>query len=293
MSALTVRILHFSDTHFLAGDARHYGVIDTRAQLRRALAAVEVGGAFDLVVCSGDVSEDGSEESYRRVAADLTAWASPRGARVVFAMGNHDRREGFRAVLGSGQLGVEAQEPAGDDPARPIVSTAVTEGLRTIVLDSSVPGRGHGGLGDDQLAFLADALRAPAPRGSVVVVHHPPIPAQTDLLQALALPQPQRLLEALRGTDVRVVLSGHYHMPLMQVVDGLPVVVTPGVTNLSRAVADPAEESATAATGGTLVAWDDAGVRVVPFVVPADAEVFHFDRAQVREIARDAGGLWG
>src|SRR5690606_15133449 len=109
-----LRILHLSDTHFSGDGGRHYGVVDTVEHLRRALG--HVGHLlFDLVVVSGDVSEDGTEESYRSVKEHLTPWAQARGARVVFAMGNHDRRDAFRAVLGGGQPGADEQELAGVD----------------------------------------------------------------------------------------------------------------------------------------------------------------------------------
>lgn len=287
----TIRILHLSDTHAFGDDTRHYGRIDTAAQLTRVLAAVDPGERFDLVVVSGDVSEDGSVASYERVRAAVGGFASARGAVPVYAMGNHDRRGPFREVLGCGQPA--AREPHADAPPlsdRPVVSVGEVAGLRVVVLDSSVPGRGYGELDEEQLAWLAGELAVPAPRGSVVVVHHPPIPARTDLLQALALQHPAALLDVLAGTDVRAVLSGHYHLPLVQIVRGVPVVVAPGVANIARSVAPRAEESATADAGATLVELDPEGIRVVPFTVPAASEdVFRFDDERVREIIAVAG----
>lgn len=283
------RILHLSDTHAFGDDTHHYGRVDTGAQLARVLRAVDRGERFDLVVVSGDISEDGTEESYRRVRASVGAFAADRGARAVFAMGNHDRREAFRAVLGVGQD--DAREPNPDgEPGRPVVSVSVSEGLRVVVLDSSIPGAGYGRIEQDALNWLAAELVTPAARGSVVVVHHAPIPARTDLLQALALQQPSELLDVLAGTDVRVVLSGHYHLPLVQTVRGLPVVVAPGVANIARSVGNTKEESATVDAGGAILELNDDGVRVVPFVIPAvPDEVFRFDGERVRAIIAAAG----
>lgn len=192
MSLDDVRILHLSDTHFFGDDTRHYGVVDTRAQLERVLEAAAVDFAVDLVVCSGDVSEDGTPESYRRVAALLASWADARGARVILAMGNHDRRAAFRSVLGGGQLGVDVREPEGDDPERPVVSVAQVDGLRTIVLDSSVPARGYGAIARDQLAFLGDELASATGAASATTCssarlprsRRPTMSALASLLQA-------------------------------------------------------------------------------------------------------------
>ncbi|WP_175985464.1 metallophosphoesterase [Microbacterium tenebrionis] len=287
-----LRILHLSDTHFSGDGGRHYGVVDTAEHLRRALA--HVGHLlFDLVVVSGDVSEDGTEESYRRVRAQLEPWAQARGARLVFAMGNHDGREGFRAVLGGGQPDADERVPSGDASDRPVASVAAHEGWRVVVLDSSIPGFGYGDLEPEQKQFLRETLAEPAHHGTIVVVHHPPVAAQTDLLQALALDDAdgRDLIEIVRDTDVRVILSGHYHLPVTEVVSGVPVTVAPGVTNVSCAFGDPAEEAAINGFGGSVVTVDGDRVRVVPFVerLTPDEMVFHFDADAVADIIRDAG----
>jgi len=290
MSAL--RILHLSDTHFSGDGGRHYGVVDTSEHLRRTLA--HVGHLlFDLVVVSGDVSEDGTEASYRQVSDTLLPWALARGARVVFAMGNHDSREAFRRVLGGGQSEAEERELPGIDLDRPVASMVNQNGWRVIVLDSSVPGAGYGELDSAQTAFLRESLSVPAEHGSVVVVHHPPIGAQTELLQALALDEQDghELIKITRGTDVRVILSGHYHLPITEIISGVPVTVAPGVTNISRGFADPSEESAIDGFGGSVVTIEDDRVRVVPFVerLTPDDVVFHFDADVVADVIRDAG----
>lgn len=290
MSAL--RILHLSDTHFSDDGGRHYGVVDTAEHLRRALSHV-AHLTFDLVVVSGDVSQDGSEASYRQIRDAVTPWTLARGARPVFAMGNHDRRDAFRAVLGEGQPDADEVPLGGIDLDRPVASLVEQDGWRIVVLDSSVPGAGYGALDPEQLSFLREAISEPAPHGTVVVVHHPPLRAQTDLLQALALDEHDghELLDIVRGTDVRVILSGHYHLPITEIVGGVPVTVAPGVTNLSRAFADPAEESAIDGFGGAVVTVGEGSVRVVPFVerLTPDDVVFHYDADVVAQIIQDSG----
>lgn len=287
-----IRILHLSDTHFAGDGGRHYGVVDTAQHLRRALSHV-AHLTFDLVVISGDVSQDGSEASYRQVRDAVTPWALARGARTVFAMGNHDVREAFRAVLGDGQPDADERSLPGIDLDRPVASVVDQDGWRVVVLDSSVPGAGYGSLGTDQRTFLKETLAAPAAHGTLVVLHHPPLPAQTELLGALSLDEGggRELLEIVRGTDVRLILAGHYHMPIIEIVGGVPVTVAPGVTNLSRAFADPTEESAIDGFGGAVVTVDADRVRVLPFLerLTPDDMVFHYDADVVAQIIREAG----
>lgn len=288
----SLRILHLTDAHLFGDDSRHYDRVDTREHLTRALEHVD-HLRFDLVVCSGDVSEDGTAESYRWLRETLGTWARERGARVVYAMGNHDRRETFREVLGGGQPDAREQVMAGTDEARPVASAATVDGWRTIVLDSSIPQRGYGSIEPEQLGFLRSQLATPAPNGTVLVIHHPPIDAQTELLQALALDadDTRALLDALRGSDVRVVLSGHYHLPLVETVAGVPVVVAPGVANIARSFDDPREESAIDGFGGAVVDIRGERVRVAPFVerMSDDTEVFRFPADIVARIIDAAG----
>jgi len=49
-------------------------------------------------------------------------------------------------------------------------------GLRIIAINSNVEGRLHGSVDDVQLTWLRSALEVPAPHGTVLVLHHPPVP---------------------------------------------------------------------------------------------------------------------
>lgn len=288
----TLRILHLTDTHLFGDDSRHYGTVDTAAQLAAALAHV-AAQRFDLVVVAGDVSEDGTVESYRRARTIVGDWAREHGARAIFTMGNHDRREAFRAVIGGGQPDADERLLGGSDPERPVASVTESGGWRVIVLDTSVPTRGYGDIEAEQLALLRETLATPAQNGTVVVMHHPPVDAQTDLLQALALDADDaaEFIQIITATDVRVVLSGHYHHPIVETIGGIPVVVAPGVANIARALEDPAEESAELAFGGAIVEIRANRTRVVPFVErlnPAP-EVFRLDREAVASIITAVG----
>ncbi|MEO7373836.1 MAG: metallophosphoesterase [Terrimesophilobacter sp.] len=271
-----LRILHLSDSHLFGNDALHYDQVDTLAALRRVLERAGALGSADAVVLSGDLSSDGSAQSYRRLRALVEPWAAARGAAVVYAMGNHDVRAGFEEVLGDRE------------------SVTTVRGVRIVCLDSSVPGAGVGQLQPAQLGRLQEVLRTAALNGTVLVVHHPPVPAATALLGALELKHPEQLLEVCRGTDVRLILCGHYHHPLVTSVDGIPVVVAPGIANTSDALAPAGTERATVGSGFAVIELPATGAARAIFVsVPGPddgAEIFNLTPEEVRRIAREAGG---
>lgn len=273
-----LRILHLSDTHLFGDDTLHYGIVDTQAALRRVLERAAELDAIDLVVASGDLSDDGTDAAYRRLRALIDPWAAARGAAVVYAMGNHDDRAAFERVLGA--------------------RDAVTQvrGYRVITLDSSVPGAGYGNLDAAQLDWLRAQLQQqqqPSELGTVLVVHHPPVPAATALLAALQLQNPGELLAAAAASDVRVILSGHYHHALVQQAAGIAVVVAPGITNTSDAIAPAGRERATIGAGFALVEVPAVGdVRAMFVAAPGPddgAVIFDLDEGEVARIAAAAG----
>ena len=98
-------------------------------------------------------------------------------------------------------------------------------GLRVIVLDTSVPDYHHGEITPEQLQWLAAQLAEPAPFGTILAMHHPPIPSVQDLAVTVELRDQPRLARVLRGTDVRSILAGHLHYSTSGTFAGIPVSV--------------------------------------------------------------------
>lgn len=270
-----LRILHISDTHLFSDGTLHYGVVDTAAALNRVLERAGALGALDVVVASGDLSDDGSVASYEALRDAVEPWAADRGAQVVYAMGNHDNAAGFEEVLGTRQ------------------GTMDLSGFRLLRLDTSVPHAGYGDLGDEQLGWLRSELATPAEHGTIVVAHHPPVPAETALLSALELEHPERLLEACAGGEVRAILSGHYHHALATSAWGMPVIVAPGIANTTDALAPAGRERATFGAGFAVVEVPEVGAIRTVFVCapgPDDGtEIFDLDETEVARIAATSG----
>ncbi|WP_239456331.1 hypothetical protein [Nocardioides solisilvae] len=113
-------------------------------------------------------------------------------------------------------------------------------GLRVVTLDSLVPGEVAGLLGERQLERLEALLATPAPAGTLLVLHHPPlrIPA-VPLAERVVLQQVEALADVVRGRDVRAVLAGHLHFQVTGTLAGVPVWVTPGVVTRIDTTAPP------------------------------------------------------
>ena len=208
-------LLHLSDTHLVAGPGPLYGAVDSDARLRQIFAEVTASGIRpDAMVFTGDLADRGEPESYRTLRSIVEPVADSLGIPIIWAMGNHDRRESFRESL----LG----EPPSSEPLDRCYDV---DGLRVIVLDTTVPGQHHGELDPDQLAWLAAVLRVPASHGTIVAMHHPPVPCVLDLAVLVELRDQPALAAVLRGSDVRAILAGHLHYSTTATFAGIPVSV--------------------------------------------------------------------
>lgn len=224
-------LVQISDPHFLAAGAPLYGRVDTERAVREAIRLVENSGLRpDAVLVTGDVADRGEADAYRRIRAIIEPAAKRLGAELVWVMGNHDSRGPFRREL----LGAKAT-------TEPVDAVLTINGLRIITLDSSVPGYHHGDLSDDQLYWLGRELAAAAPNGTILVLHHPPLPTSFPILTILELQRQERLADTIAGTDVRVILAGHLHYATAGSFAGVPVSVA-AATSYTMDLAGPQRE---------------------------------------------------
>jgi Icc protein len=212
-------ILHLSDTHFVA-DGRLYGAVDSEDNLRRLFDEVEAsGGRPEAIVITGDLADKGHPVAYENLKAIVEPAAERLGAQVVWVMGNHDDRGAFRdGLLGQSHL-------ADEQKRAPVDRVYDVNGLRIIALDSTVPGLHHGEISEAQLDWLAEELSVPAPHGTILALHHPPVPSVLDLAVLVELRDQAGLAEVLHGSDVRSIIAGHLHYSSTALFAGIPVSV--------------------------------------------------------------------
>ncbi len=208
-------LLHLSDTHLRAAGSHLFDRVDAAAHLRRALDAIEAAALRpDGIVFTGDLVDLGEQRAYAELRDLVEPFAERLDTRVFWVMGNHDDRGGFRETLW--------REPATDDAADRVDEI---DGLRLITLDTSVPGAHHGEVRPAQLAWLREVLATPAPLGTILAMHHPPVPSVLPLAASVELRDQAPLAAVLRGSDVRAIIAGHLHYSTFATFAGIPVSV--------------------------------------------------------------------
>jgi Icc protein len=208
-------LLHLSDPHLLGGPDPLYGVVDSEERLMQLFEEVKASGARpEAVIFTGDLADKGDPEAYVKLRAIVEPACQDLGAEVIWAMGNHDNRANLRKGL--------LDQPGNDDP---LDHSYFINGLRVITLDTSVPGFHHGELDDSQLDWLAQELETPAPDGTILALHHPPVPSVLDLSVLVELRDQASLAAVVRDSDVRTILAGHLHYSTTASFAGVPVSV--------------------------------------------------------------------
>jgi 3',5'-cyclic AMP phosphodiesterase CpdA len=212
-------IVHLSDTHLLARNVSLGGRYDTEANLVRTLERLEQLAADgsvrpDALVFTGDLTDLGEPEAYARLRELVEPVAARMGAPIAWVAGNHDERPEMRRDL----LGLPADET-------PVTGVWDLRGLRLVALDSSVPGWHHGEIDAAQREWLREVLSTPAPLGTILALHHPPLPSHVPLFDILELRDQDALADVLAGSDVRAILAGHLHYSMSGTFAGIPVSV--------------------------------------------------------------------
>lgn len=254
-------IAHFTDTHLLADGALLGGLVDTDELLRSSLERLELAAAgqrwpLAAIVVSGDITDLAQPAAYERARELFGATAERLGAQLVWTPGNHDERE----LMCEHLLGIPARRT-------PLDAVHDVHGLRIIALDSTLQGFHHGGLDEGQAQWLAGVLSEPAKHGTLLAMHHPPIPYRSDVMQLLEFVDADLLASVIEGTDVRLIVSGHLHVHGGGTLAGIPVTVGAAVSYVDDLVASPA--SLRAIDDGQSFTMIEVGRTLTHWAVPA------------------------
>jgi 3',5'-cyclic AMP phosphodiesterase CpdA len=233
-------LIHISDTHLLRDSSGLYGSnVYPDANFRYLINQLEKSELKpDAIILTGDIADMGHSKAYRKIKRMLDPIKERLGCEIIWVMGNHDDRRSFRKEL----LGEE-------EPSRDTVDEVfMVNGLRIIALDTTVEGAHWGAISKKQLRWLESVLATEAPNGTILAMHHPPVPSVIESAVSVELEKQYRLAEVLEGTDVRSIIAGHLHYSTMSMFAGIPVSVASATCYVQKL--DIPEGSLKAINGG-------------------------------------------
>lgn len=207
-SALVVQI---TDSHLFADRAARLLGVATRDSLAAVVDQVlQEQRNVDLVLATGDISQDGSLASYRAFLEQTQQIAAP----MAWVPGNHDERQVQ-----------QGRELTAENPQQQVLDLSH---WRVIMLDSSIAGQVEGRLAADQLQLLKQALGSCGERHVLVCLHHPPVTSGCAWLDRISLTNDDELFACLADyPQVKAVLCGHIHQQLDVVRQDVRVMASP------------------------------------------------------------------
>jgi 3',5'-cyclic AMP phosphodiesterase CpdA len=171
----------------------------------------------DLLLATGDLTEFGDSDSYRRLKKAFEQIDCP----VLPMVGNHDLRENFARWF--------PDVPMADG----FVQYAVDAGpLRLILIDTLEEGRHGGAFCEARAAWLTAQLDEDAGRPTVIVMHHPPVEVGIEWMNTH--PEEawvQRFHDCIAGrSNIVAVICGHLHRAITTQWAGTTIAICPATS---------------------------------------------------------------
>ena len=216
MSAI-VNVLHLTDIHLSASAQGTLCGLNTRDSFSTVLShARQSAGPSsrypwppDLILATGDISQDQSAESYELFRDVFRTAGSP----VYCLPGNHDDASLMQTLYGEGPVQYKSRIDTGD--------------WQILMLNSAVPKKNHGHLAENELTYLDRALEK-SPKHAIVSLHHNPLPVGSAWLDKMVLDNAAALWTIIdRYPHVRAVLFGHIHQEYMGARGKVQLIATP------------------------------------------------------------------
>lgn len=194
-------ILQLSDTHIVPEGALVSGRLNTADAFARLVARIsnmrDQIGKLDAIVVSGDLSDDGSAESYVRFKSLM----EPLDVPIYVLPGNHDAREPMRGAF-SDSLPSDG----------PLNWTRQVRDVQLIGLDTLVEGQGQGRLSSESMTFLQAALSEAGKRPVLLALHHPPFPCGIAFMDKIGLTNQNEFRDIVaKHPGVIRIVCGHIH----------------------------------------------------------------------------------
>jgi Icc protein len=205
-----VLVVQLSDSHLFAeADGQLLGM-QTRHSLKAVVDLVLAEQPeIDLVLATGDLSQDGTVESYQAFRTESERLDAPKR----WIPGNHDELR---------EMAIAAQRSDFLDPVVDVGNWRIT------MLDSAVSGSVPGYLEDKQLQLLAQALSEAPDRHHLICLHHHPVPIGAAWMEPIGLRNPDALFAVLeRFPQTRALLWGHVHQEFDQLHQGVRLMASP------------------------------------------------------------------
>lgn len=220
MENTTIRVLQLTDLHLLGDKSSYFLKINTFDTLQAVLQDIKnrslIAGANiplhpDILVVSGDISQDYSIDSYELAKTITASFNCP----TFIIPGNHDEPKLFKNFLNSSKN----------------ISTDKKincNNWRLIFLNTQIPGKVAGSINCDEMSFLEEQLEADEITPTLIFLHHHVLPIDCAWLNVINLLNYKDFLDRIeKKKNIKLVVCGHIHQEVEAMYSNIHFVATP------------------------------------------------------------------
>ena len=193
-------VAQITDTHIRREGRRLHGIINSAKHLRRCIEHINsLEPRPDLVIATGDLTDNGKSKEYRHLRKLLEAFAMP----MFLIPGNHDDRDRLRDAFSDHDY----------LPAAGYLQYVI-DGypLRLIGLDTTSSARAGGILDDARLMWFDERLSEQPEQRTFIFMHHPPFATGIRAMDALGFIGVERFASIVaRHPQIERIAAGHVH----------------------------------------------------------------------------------
>ena len=188
-----IQIIQITDPHLTKDKNTEIRACKTYSSFKRVIHWIDSNEKPNFILVSGDISDDGSIESYLLYKNKIESLNKP----FFSILGNHDNHDNFKLIFQNNF---------------PIVqSIPLSDEWVLIVLDSTVTGKEGGALINNQLIKIRKLIEINSHKNLIFCLHHHPIEMGFWIDEIGLQNKDQFLSLILDKPNVKAVVWGHVH----------------------------------------------------------------------------------
>jgi Icc protein len=196
----SVRLVQVTDPHLFADPESQLLGVNTANSLQAVIDTFMASSATaDLVIASGDISQDYSATSYHNFVRQISSTKLP----CHYLPGNHDDPRMMALHMQGDNIFGQQRIIAGK--------------WQILMLDSTVRGKSGGFMGEEQFSIIDAAINAEPDKHVLLAMHHNPILMQCGWLDQHCMANGSDFIQRVsQYPQVKGLLWGHVHQQVNQ-----------------------------------------------------------------------------
>ena len=202
-------LIQITDCHLGSTPGEELLGLDTDQSLCDVLDSIKRYEKPDMILCTGDISNDAGVKSYERFVEIINDYFP--SAPLAWLPGNHDDPMNMDQV-----------------PKMPIAAHTIANGWNLILLDSRIPMEEGGALEQYELDRLDRELSNHPDAPTIVFLHHQPVPVGSEWIDQYVVKNANAFFKVIDKYDnVRAISWGHVHQEFNSHRKGVALMSTP------------------------------------------------------------------